>query len=176
MARPLVPGSASALKPQVKLGWSSNFMKPTGIWISGFQSRPPASIKITRVAGSSVRRLAKTHPCYRRCNSDPDRRVKSDPRSRLALWHSEGAGWLEGRWHWRSGYCIGTARGSAKEIVPRQDEPQDPSGREVRCGERQRDQMEPVPYATAVDPGGLFWCPRHAVEEIALSAKRRAQD
>src|SRR5438034_392294 len=30
--------------------------------MSGFQSRPPASIKRTRVAGSSVSRLAKTQP------------------------------------------------------------------------------------------------------------------
>ena len=30
--------------------------------MSGFQSRPPASIRITRVDGSSVRRLARTHP------------------------------------------------------------------------------------------------------------------
>jgi hypothetical protein len=37
--RPLVPGSASAVKPQVKLGWSSNFMNPAGMWISGLQSR-----------------------------------------------------------------------------------------------------------------------------------------
>jgi len=62
MARPLVPGSGSALKPQVKLGWSSNFMNPAGMWISGFQSRPPASINTTRVAGSSLSRLASTQP------------------------------------------------------------------------------------------------------------------
>src|SRR5215467_4237714 len=35
--------------------------------------------------------------CSRRCNSDPGRRSKSDPPTRLALWQSEGAGWLEGR-------------------------------------------------------------------------------
>jgi hypothetical protein len=49
--------------------------------------------------------------CSRRCNSGPGRRSKSDPPTRLALRQSEGAGWLEGRRHWRSGYCIGMARG-----------------------------------------------------------------
>ncbi len=37
-------------------------MKPTGTWISGFQSRPPASIRMTRTDGSSVSRLARTQP------------------------------------------------------------------------------------------------------------------
>src|SRR5437868_116030 len=53
---------ACALNPQVKVLWSSIFIKPAGIWISGFQSRPPASIRSTRVLGSSVSRLASTQP------------------------------------------------------------------------------------------------------------------
>jgi hypothetical protein len=32
------------------------------MWISGFQSRPPASSKMTRVPGSVLSRFAKTHP------------------------------------------------------------------------------------------------------------------
>ena len=62
MARPLVPGSASALKPQVRLGWSSNFINPAGMWISGFQSRPPASISTTRVAGVLGQPVGSTQP------------------------------------------------------------------------------------------------------------------
>src|ERR1043165_7820615 len=53
---------ACARNPQVKVGWSSIFIKPAGMWISGFQSRPPASIRSTRVLGSSVSRLARTQP------------------------------------------------------------------------------------------------------------------
>src|ERR1700753_56499 len=49
--------------------------------------------------------------CYRRCNSDPGRRLKSDPASRLVLSQSERAEWLVGRRHWRSGCCIDVARG-----------------------------------------------------------------
>jgi hypothetical protein len=37
-------------------------VKPTGMWISGFQSRPPASSSSTVVAGFSLRRPATTHP------------------------------------------------------------------------------------------------------------------
>jgi hypothetical protein len=32
---------------------------------------------------------------YRRCNSDPGRRLKSDPATRLDLAQLEGIGWLE---------------------------------------------------------------------------------
>ena len=34
--------------------------------------------------------------CYRRCNSNPGRRLKSDPTARLVLSQREGTGWLEG--------------------------------------------------------------------------------
>jgi len=47
-------------KPQLTAGLVS-LVKPTGMWISGFQSRPPASSS-TVVAGFSLRRLATTHP------------------------------------------------------------------------------------------------------------------
>ena len=53
-------GIGLGLEAQVSCLWSSSFMYPTRIRISGFQSRPPASIRITRMVGSSLRRLAKT--------------------------------------------------------------------------------------------------------------------
>ena len=62
MARPSVPGSGSARNFQVRVWWSSILKKPAGMWISGFQSRPPASISNTFVPGSSVSRLASTQP------------------------------------------------------------------------------------------------------------------
>jgi len=52
--------------------------------------------------------------CYHRCNSDPGGRLKSDPPCRPAFRQSEGTGWLARRRHWRSGYCIGMARGYAR--------------------------------------------------------------
>jgi hypothetical protein len=65
-------------------------------------------------AWKAVPRATRGGQCSRRCNSDPGRRSKSDPPTRLAPWQSEGAGWLEGRRHWRSGYCIGMAREYAR--------------------------------------------------------------
>jgi hypothetical protein len=62
MARPLVPGSGSARYFHVSVSWSSILKNPAGIWISGFQSRPPASTSKTLVPGSSVNRLASTQP------------------------------------------------------------------------------------------------------------------
>jgi transposase len=45
--------------------------------------------------------------------------MKSDPASRLVLSQSERAEWLVGRRHWRSGYCIGMARGYGRSRVRR---------------------------------------------------------
>src|SRR5438067_2036658 len=51
MARPLVPGSGSDVNPQVRVLWLSILKNPAGMWFSGFQSCPPASIRTTRVPG-----------------------------------------------------------------------------------------------------------------------------
>ena len=48
-------------KLDVKAG-SAEYLYPAGIWISGFQSSPPASTSVTRTFGSALKRLAKTHP------------------------------------------------------------------------------------------------------------------
>src|SRR5258708_29794383 len=44
--------------------------------------------------GLELRKCSRILRCYRRCNSDPGRRLKSHPASRLVLWHLEWqAGW-----------------------------------------------------------------------------------
>ena len=59
------------------------------------------------------------HPRYRRSNSDPGRRLKFDPASRLVLSQSEGTGWLGRNGRWISGYCIGTAKRYARLLARR---------------------------------------------------------
>jgi hypothetical protein len=48
-------------KPQLTAGLVS-LVKPTGMWIRGDQSRPPASSSRTLVAGFALSRLATTQP------------------------------------------------------------------------------------------------------------------
>src|ERR1700730_15714803 len=54
MARPWVPGSGSEVNPQVRVLWLSILKNPAGMWISGFQSRPPASISNTLVPRAQI--------------------------------------------------------------------------------------------------------------------------
>ena len=57
-----VPSSGVVSKHQFTLGRSIIFQKPTGTWMSGLQSRPPASNSSTVWRPLAVRRLASTQP------------------------------------------------------------------------------------------------------------------
>ena len=54
--------SGTVSKHQFTLGRAIIFQKPTGTWMSGLQSRPPASSSSTELPASALRRLARTQP------------------------------------------------------------------------------------------------------------------
>ena len=54
--------SGSVSKHQFTAGRSIIFQKPTGTWMSGLESRPPASSSSTLLPASALRRLASTQP------------------------------------------------------------------------------------------------------------------
>ena len=54
--------SGSEWKSQFTVGSLRVFAKPTGMWIHGFRSRPPASSSATRARGFSDSRAASTQP------------------------------------------------------------------------------------------------------------------
>ena len=62
IVRPWVFGSGTVSKHQLTLGRSIIFQNPTGMWINGLQSRPPASSSNTELAASRLSRLATTQP------------------------------------------------------------------------------------------------------------------
>src|SRR6266511_2605530 len=49
-------------EPELNMSYSCILPMPSGMWMSGLTSRPPASIKSTRAAPSSLSRLASTQP------------------------------------------------------------------------------------------------------------------
>lgn len=61
MGRLFSCGCGTVSKPQLYAGLVS-LVNPTGMWISGDQSRPPASSSSTVVDGSADRRFAIAHP------------------------------------------------------------------------------------------------------------------
>ena len=60
--RSLVFGSGTVSKHQLTLGRSIIFQNPTGMWINGLQSRPPASSRRTELPESRLKRFATTQP------------------------------------------------------------------------------------------------------------------
>src|SRR2546423_10943232 len=61
ISRPSISACGTVEKPQLTSGVVS-LVNPTGMWISGFQSRPPASSSRTSFAGSALSRFATTAP------------------------------------------------------------------------------------------------------------------
>src|SRR5213593_4633145 len=61
ISRPSIWDWGTVENPQLTSGGVS-LVNPTGMWMSGFQSRPPASSSSTSLDGSALSRLATTAP------------------------------------------------------------------------------------------------------------------
>ena len=61
ISRPSIWDWGTVENPQLTSGVVS-LVNPTGMWMSGFQSRPPASSSSTSLDGSALNRLATTAP------------------------------------------------------------------------------------------------------------------